>query len=152
MFLHTRIRLVSLAVAAGALFALSGTSALADERVTNLGPAGENEPILTRVGSKNVIAFYLQDSNRCAVHAVVSDNSGANSLMAKSGPDPAQSALRIRIALNPGQMVHIDTVDNETLHLKCGKNAETLAVVDTGEHIAFGISKPHSIAAGVSNY
>ena len=37
------------------------------ERVTptNFGPVGPNEPILTNVGTKRVIAFYVPDSGRC---------------------------------------------------------------------------------------
>ena len=45
--------------AAGALaLTVASASASADELAQNLGPVGPNEPILTRVGSKRVIAFY----------------------------------------------------------------------------------------------
>ena len=52
--------------------------AVADE-VTNLGPVGPNEPILTSVGSSRVIAFYLPGSNQCAIHAVIWDKTKVNS-------------------------------------------------------------------------
>ena len=45
--------------AAGALaLSVASIPARADELAQNLGPVGPNEPILTTVGSKRVIAFY----------------------------------------------------------------------------------------------
>jgi hypothetical protein len=38
-------------------------------------------------------------------------------------------------------MVHIDTVEQKSLNLECGDNAEKLAVVDTGEFIAAGAAQ-----------
>jgi hypothetical protein len=43
--------------------------------------------------------------------------------------------------LKPGQMVHIDSTSNESLNLeslnlRCGDNAACLAVVDTSELVA----------------
>jgi hypothetical protein len=115
-------RLLSLA-AAGALVALTAASipARADELAQNLGPVGPHEPILTTVGSKRVIAFYEPDSGHCAFHAVVWNTTDAN----------ADSAARVRVSLNPKQMVHIDTAENESLDLQCGDNAENLAIVET---------------------
>jgi hypothetical protein len=40
------------------------------------------------------------------------------------------TAARLRVSLNPREMVHIDSIDNETLNLQCGDNAENLAIVD----------------------
>jgi hypothetical protein len=97
-----------------------------------LGPVGPHEPILTTVGSKRVIAFYEPDSGHCALNAVVWDNTDA---------DTDMSAVRIRVSLRPGQMVHIDTVEQKSLNLECGDNAEKLAVVDTGEFIAAGAAQ-----------
>jgi hypothetical protein len=37
---------------------------------------------------------------------------------------------RIRISLDPREMVQIDSTDNETMSLQCGDRAETLTVVD----------------------
>ena len=128
MFPHTRIQLLGLAAAAGALFALSGTPALADDLAQNLGPVGPHEPILTTVGSKRIIAFYLPGSGQCAVKMVIGDIR-----------DPeAALASRIRVDLKPGQMVHLDTVEQKSLNLACGENAEKLAIVDADEPVAFG--------------
>jgi hypothetical protein len=49
------------------------------------------------------------------------------------------SAARVRISLKPGQIVHIDNAENESLNLQCGDNAATLAVVGTSEFIAAGM-------------
>ena len=51
------------------------------------------------------------------------------------------SATRVRISLKPGQIVHIDNAENESLNLQCGDNAATLAVVGTSEFIAAGMSE-----------
>ena len=49
------------------------------------------------------------------------------------GTDPMNDRSR----LNPREMVHIDSADNESLNLQCGDKAENLAVVDT-KYIAAG--------------
>ena len=152
MFSLPRMQSFSLAAAAGVLFTLSGIPAMADELATNLGPVGPEEPILTAVGSKRVLAFYMQDSGRCAMHAVAWDNADADSVIAESEPDPAHSAVRVRINLNPGQIAHIDTADNKSLNLQCGEDAATLALVDTHEQIAFGASTPNHIKASASGF
>jgi hypothetical protein len=119
MFPLTRI--LSLA-AVGAISALIAVSlpAHADELTQNLGPVGPHEPILTTVGNKRVIAFFRPDSGNCEFHAVIWKTTDVN----------ADSAARFRAGLNPRQMVTIDTIDNQSLKLQCGDNAERLAIVD----------------------
>jgi hypothetical protein len=114
----------------GALAAFTSLSvpAVADD-LTNLGPVGPHQPILASVGSERVIAFYLPGNNQCAVHAVIWDNSS------DSEPTPA----RIRMSLEPGQIMHIDSVKGDSLNLRCESNADRLAVVDTNNAVAFGI-------------
>jgi hypothetical protein len=109
--------------------------ALAEELLTHSGPVGPHEPILTAVGSKRIIAFYEPDNGRCAVNAVVFDKTDAYTGMT--------TAARVRVSLNPREMVHIDSTSNESLNLeslnlKCGDNAASLAVVDTSELVASG--------------
>jgi hypothetical protein len=112
--------------AAGALVALTAAStpARSDELLANLGPVGPHEPILTTVGSKRVIAFYEPDSGHCAVNAVVWDNTDAD------------TAARVRVSLNPRQMVQIDSPENKSLNLQCGDSAESLAIVSPPKLIA----------------
>ena len=124
MFSLTRIQLLKFA-AASALVTLTAAStpARADEMIQNLGPVGPHEPILTMIGSERVIAFYVPDDTHCALNAVVWHNGDTD------------RAARVRISLNPHQIVRIDGVDNKSLNLQCGDNAETLAIVDTDERI-----------------
>ena len=121
---------------AGAFVALTAVSfsipARAGELVENSGPVGPHEAILTTVGSKRVIAFYEPDNGHCAVHAVVYEMADAYT--------GATTAARVRISLNPREMVHIDSADNKSLNLQCGSNAETLSVVDNDELVAFGLT------------
>jgi hypothetical protein len=46
------------------------------------------------------------------------------------------TAARVRVSLNPREMVHIDSTDNETLNLQCGDYAKTLKIVDPKTFIA----------------
>jgi hypothetical protein len=129
----------------GAFAALTSFNfpAVADE-VTNLGPVGPHAPILTSVGSNRVIAFYLSGSNQCALHAVVWDKTNGSEA----------SPARIRISLEPGQIMHIDSVDGGSLNLRCGSNADGLALVNTDNAVAFGITQPtqQPVQAAVSGF
>ena len=46
------------------------------------------------------------------------------------------TAARFRVSLNPHEIVHIDSTDNETLNLQCGENAEKLSIIDTDSAVA----------------
>ena len=131
----SRIQLLKFAAAGGVLACMLGTPAQADELAQNLGPVGPHEPILTEVGSERVMAFYEPDNGRCAVHAVVFDKTDAYTGMT--------TAARVRVSLNPREVVHIDTADNESvksLNLQCGENAETLTIIDTDSLVASSIT------------
>jgi hypothetical protein len=118
--------------AAGALaLTVASASASADELAQNLGPVGPNEPILTSVGSKRVIAFYEANGGRCGMNIVVWD-------LADQG---GNSAARVRVTLNPREVVHIDSVDNKSLNLRCGEQASALAIVDTSNFITAGAAQ-----------
>ena len=138
--------------AMGSLVVLStlGTPTRADELAQSLGPVGPHEAILTEVGSERVIAFYEPDNGRCAVHAVIFDKTDADTGMT--------TAARVRISLEPSQIVHIDSAHNETLkslNLQCGKNAEKLTIIDTDSSVASGITiQPpgQPIKAGASGF
>ena len=131
----SRIQLLKFAAAGGVIVCTLGTPVRADELVQNLGPVGPHEAILTEVGSERVIAFYEPDNGRCAVHAVVFDKTDAYTGMT--------TAARVRVSLNPREMVHIDSADNESvksLNLQCGENAENLTIIDTDSLVASGIT------------
>ena len=119
------------ALVAGGLVALNGFASpvQADELVEHLGPVGPHQPILTTVGSKRVLAFYIPGEKTCALQAIV-----------WTTDEETTSPARVRISLEPGAMVHIDSPENESLNLQCGGDAEELAVVDDDEHVAFGLT------------
>src|SRR6476660_9063398 len=131
----SRIQLLKFAAAGGVIVCTLGSPARADELAQNLGPVGPHEPILTEVGSERVIAFYEPDNGRCAVHAVVFDKKDAYTGMT--------TAARVRVSLDPREMVHIDSTENESLkslNLQCGINAEKLTIIDTDNSVASGIT------------
>ena len=115
---------------AGAIIALTtaSTPTRADEMVQRYGPVGPNDTILATFGNKRAIAFYEVDNGRCAVNAVVFEQTDAETGMT--------TAVRVRLNLSPRQVVHIDSSDNQTLHLQCGDDAKTLAVVDNNLQVA----------------
>ena len=49
------------------------------------------------------------------------------------------STARVRVSLEPGQVMHIDSPKQDSLNLQCGENAEKLSIVDTDHAVAFGI-------------
>jgi hypothetical protein len=115
--------------AAGAFVALSASiPAGADEMIQNLGPVGPNEAILATIGSTHLIAFFEPGSGRCALNAVVWDNLAAD------------APKRVRVSIEPGQIIYFDTAEQESLHLQCGSNAATIAVIDTDTLAASGIT------------
>jgi len=118
------------ALVAGGFIALSSVASPthAEELVEHLGPVTAHEPILATVGSKRVLAFYIPGEKSCALHAIV-----------WTTEEDTTSPARVRIRLEPGAMVHIDSPENKSLNLQCGEDAKNLAVVDDEEHVAFGI-------------
>jgi hypothetical protein len=146
--MHTLNRRRCLGIAAaGAFVALTavGLPARAEELVQHLGPVGAHEPILTTFGNKRVIAFYEPDNGRCAVNAVVYDKTDADTGMT--------TAERVRVSLDPRQIVHIDSTDNKSINLQCGDRAETLSLIDDGELVAFDTHQANSpMRAGASGF
>jgi hypothetical protein len=120
----------SVAACALVLTAASAPS-YAEELAQNLGPVGPNEPILTNVGSKRVIAFYEANGDHCGMHIVVWDHADVS----------GGSAARFRVTLSPRQMVHIDSADNKSLDLQCGERADTLAIVDATKFVTAGAAQ-----------
>ena len=131
MYPLTRSRFMGFAAAGALALSLASLPAHSDELAQNLGPVGPNEPILTTVGSKRVIAFYVPGNGHCGINVVVWDRSDAT----------GDSAARVRVSLSPRQMVQIDSAENKSINLQCGESAETLALVDTGKMIAAGAAQ-----------
>jgi hypothetical protein len=114
--------------AASSLLVLTAAStpARADEMAQNLGPVGPHEPIITMVGSKRVIAFYVPGNGRCNVQVVTWNGDDTD----------AKTAASFQVSLDPRQTTSIDSAENRSLTLQCGDYAETLAAVDTDHQVA----------------
>ena len=117
--------------AAGAFVVHFASDSAADEMVQNWGPVGPTQAVLATIGSTHLIAFFEPGGGRCAVNAVIWDNLAI---------DAGESAKRIRVNVEPGDVIHIDTAHQKSLHLQCGSNAATLAVVDINALSASGIT------------
>jgi hypothetical protein len=110
-----------------AALATPGTSTRADEMVQNLGPVGLNEPILATVGNKRLVAFCVPANGTYSVRAVVWNSDDVD----------AGTAMRLRVALTPGEKANIDS-GSEPLSLLCGEYDGQLAVVHTDHLAALG--------------
>ncbi|MEZ5829246.1 MAG: hypothetical protein R3D30_09870 [Hyphomicrobiales bacterium] len=113
------------AAAASALGVLAfDGAASAEQPSVNLGPVGAYEPIVATFGDKRVLAFYQPDGGNCAVSAIVTDASPA---------DADRTSTRVRVSLHPGELFHLDSVENQNVILTCGPNAAMLMVLNRGE-------------------
>ena len=130
MIPSTRIQLLSFAAAGVLVVLATNVPARSSERPVRLGPVGADEPIMTTVGNKNVVAFYRPVDGHCNIYVVTcnrNDDSGAQ---------------QVRVSLSPRQIVHVDSADNQTLNLQCTDNAMSLAVIDSDGRIVSG-TKPN---------
>lgn len=112
--------------AASALTALAAVNmANADEaNRANLGPVGPNEPILATFGTARMVAYYEPDGGTCSVSAVVFDTSPNGG---------GEASTRVRVALHPGEIFHLDSVADQRVMLTCGPDAKMLTVLNRGE-------------------
>ena len=119
------LRSLSIA-AAGALMVLTAAplASAGDTTLVNLGPVGPDEPILAKVGTSRLVAYYEPDGGKCAVSAVMfttSPNGGGH------------ESTRVRVALHPGELFQLDSVKDERVVLTCGPDAKALTVLNPGE-------------------
>lgn len=110
---------------------IANNATVAEEIVENLGPVGPYDGIIANIGSAHVIAFFEPANGRCAINAVIWDDLAG---------DPGVSAKRVRVSIDAGDLLHVETVAHGTLNLRCGKDAATLAAVDTESLTASGIT------------
>jgi hypothetical protein len=118
MFALIKKRLSISACAALALFATTWPAFAEEATTKSIGP---NQPVMTNVGAKRVLTYYVPENGGCAVSAVVWD------IDANTGTSPYTSS-RVRMELNPGQSMKLESSGNESLGLKCGDNAKTLTL------------------------
>ena len=133
----TGSRLLGFAAAGALALTVASVPAFADELTQALGPpevlgpVGPNDPIVTTVGRKGVLAFYEADGSHCGMHVVMWDRND----------ESGDSAAGFRVTLDPHQVVHIDTAQNKSIGLQCGSAADTLAIVETGKLDAAGAAE-----------
>lgn len=127
------IRIAKLAAAASVAIGMlaANNSTIAEEIAENLGPVGPYDGIMATMGSMHVVAFFEPAKGRCSINAVIWDDLAG---------DPGVSAKRVRVRINAGDLLHVETVAHGTLNLRCGKNAATLVAVDTESLTASGIT------------
>ena len=120
------LRTILSIAAASALTALAATNiATAGEpNRANLGPVGPNEPILATFGTARVVAYYEPNGGNCAVSAVVFDTSPNGG---------GEASTRVRVALHPGEIFHLDSVADQRVMLTSGPDAKMLTVINRGE-------------------
>jgi len=129
MFQLSRTQLAAFATVGALALGVLSIPAVAQEPLTRTGPVGPYEPILTTMGSKRLIAFYVPDSGRCSINAIVFD-AGAT--------DAPYSASRVRINLWPGEAFYLDGAKRESINLQCGDKAASLALSGPAELINTG--------------
>ena len=105
------------------LFAATSIAGAGDSRATNLGPVGPYQPILASVGGSRLLAFYEPADGKCVVNAVMS------AATAEGGVD----ASRVRVALHPGELFHLDSAKNERVVFTCAPDAKAMTVLNKGE-------------------
>lgn len=116
-------RTLSIAAATAlSVLAATFTASAADDSWANFGPVGPNEPILATVGDSRLVAFYEPDDGTCSVSAVMFSVDG-----------DGHESKRVRVALHPGELFHMDGVKDEHVVLTCGPNAKGLTVLNRGE-------------------
>jgi hypothetical protein len=105
---------------AGACLVIAAVAPAYAENAVNLGPVKKFEPILTSIGEKRVVAFYEPEGINCLPYASIWKDVSAET----------ESAIRVRVSLNPHQRIQVDGPDGKSLTLECGENGSTLAVID----------------------
>jgi hypothetical protein len=76
-------------------------------------------------GSKAMSGYFVEQSATCIVTLMITE---------KNDPEQslAPSATRVRLELNPGQIVGLDSEEGQSLNFTCGEHGTALTV-DVGE-------------------
>jgi hypothetical protein len=128
---HFSRTILATLVAANALLlaAAAAGPALAEDRVSNLGPVGPSEPILVNLADQRIVAFFVPERGGCAVNAVT---------WKETAPDAPYASTRVRILLKPGQIMQIDGAQPHAMGLLCGADASNLVAIAPAELIVAG--------------
>ena len=114
-------------LAAGAIalcLLTGGTRVQAEDLPRSLGPIEPNKPLITTVGSKKIIAFFVSNNHSCAVQTVVWEK----------GDENATSATGVRLILKAEDTMNV-AGSWGSLIIKCGKDAATMDVLETRNYV-----------------
>jgi hypothetical protein len=119
--MFSKTTLVASAFAAG--LCLSG-QAVSGEPVKGDALYRPIQSISYTFGSKIASGYFVQQNSVCRVTLMIAE---------KIDPDlPSPTAARVRVMLDPGQVVGFDSDEGRSISLTCGEDAATL-VVSYGE-------------------
>ena len=119
--MFSKTTLVASAFAAG--LCLSG-QAVSGEPVEGDALYRPIQSISYTFGSKIASGYFVQQNSVCRVTLMIAE---------KTDPDlPSPTAARVRVMLDPGQVVGFDSDEGRSVSLTCGEDAATL-VVSYGE-------------------
>jgi len=106
---------------------LASTAAAMDQSASTEGRAAylPAQSISYEFGSKFMSGYFVQEASACSVVLMIAE---------ASDPEVALSAspTRVRLVLNPGQSLALDSDEGRSLNVTCSTNATTL-LVDAGE-------------------
>jgi hypothetical protein len=129
MVRFTRFNLPALAGAAALITLVAAAAPASADDAVNLGPVGPRVPILVKMGNKRMIASYVPNGGNCFVSAVLFDASPSGA---------GYGTTKIRVALHPGELFHVDGVEDRPVVLLCGFNGDMLTVLNRTEVMAQG--------------
>ena len=123
----TEMKTTGSPLAAGAIalcLLTGGTRAQAEDLPRSLGTIEPNKPLITTVGSKKIIAFFVSNNHSCAVQTVVWEK----------GDENATSATGVRLILKAEDTMNV-AGSWGSLIIKCGKDAATMDVLETRNYV-----------------
>lgn len=118
---------VAVVVAAAAVIGLGASLPPASTRA----PAADKaeylpvQKIRYDFGSKTLSGYFMRQDAACALSVMVAEKADAD-------VTPSQTPARLRLVLQPGQVVGLDSEEGRSVNLTCGPDAATL-LADTGE-------------------
>ena len=123
MFSRTTFVVSAFAAALAASLCSSG-QAVSGEPVEGDALYRPIQSISYKFGSKIASGYFVPQNSVCRVTLMVTE---------KTDPDlPSPTATRVRVMLDPGQVVGFDSDEGRSINLTCGDDAATL-VVSYGE-------------------
>ena len=121
------------------LFAWSAIASAEPAPGVNRTKYGALQSISQIFGSKFTSGYFVSETGKCLVTLMVAEKSDPES-------PSSQTAARVRLALNPGQVAGLDSEEGEALNFTCGTNAAAL-MVDRGAKDALSASQKRALSS-----